>query len=178
MIVFHGSQQLFDTFDYGKIGLNGTSEGKGFYFTDSINIASRYGQNGYLYTVEFNGKKSLSSDKKTITRQQLKKYLLALDEKTEYLSNWGDKDYEGLEKVLNEAVRGEYEQSDNDVDLISGISNACGDMESSLSLVYELLGYDSIMLDAEWGNGQRIYIALTNDIINIVNVKELKVKVA
>jgi hypothetical protein len=175
MIVFHGSQQLFDTFDYSKIGLNGTSEGKGFYFTDSINIANGYGENGYLYAVEFNGKKSLSSDKKTITRQQLKKYLLALDEKTEYLSNWGDKDYEGLEKVLNEAVRGEYEQSDNDVDIISGISNACGDMETSLSLVYELLGYDSIMLDAEWGNGQRIYIALTNDIINIVNAKELKI---
>lgn len=175
MIVFHGSQQLFSTFDYSKIGLNGTSEGKGFYFTDSINIANGYGQNGYLYMVEFNGKKSLSSDKKTITRQQLKKYLLALDEKTEYLSNWGDKYYEGLEKVLNEAVRGEYEQSDNDVDIISGISNACGDMETSLSLVYELLGYDSIMLDAEWGNSQRIFIALTNEIINIVNVKELKV---
>ena len=175
MIVFHGSQQLFDTFDYSKIGLNGTSEGKGFYFTDSINIASGYGENGYLYAVEFNGKKSLSSDKKTITRQQLKKYLLALDEKTEYLSNWGDKDYEGLEKVLNKAVCGEYEQSDNDVDIISGISTACGDMETSLSLVYELLGYDSIMLDAEWGNGQRIYIALTNYIINIVNVKELKI---
>lgn len=175
MIVFHGSQQLFDTFDYGKIGLNGTSEGKGFYFTDSINVANHYGINGYLYTAEFNGKKSLSSDKKTITRQQLKKYLLALDEKTEYLSNWGDKDYEGLEKVLNEAVRGEYDQSDNDVDMISAISNTSGDMKTSLSLVYELLGYDSIMLDAEWGNGQRIYIALTNEIIDIVNVKELKV---
>jgi len=175
MIVFHGSQQLFDTFDYRKIGLNGTSEGKGFYFTDSINIANGYGRNGYLYAVEFNGQKSLSSDKKTITRQQLKKYLLALDEKTEYLSNWGDKDSDGVEKVLNEAIRGEYEQSDNDVDLISGISNASGDIETSLSLVYELLGYDSIIVDAEWGNDQRIYIALTNDIINIVNVKELKI---
>lgn len=175
MIVFHGSQQLFDTFDYSKIGLNGTSEGKGFYFTDSINVANHYGSNGYLYAVEFNGKKSLSSDKKTITRQQLKTYLLALDEKTEYLSNWGDKDSDGLEKVLNEAVRGEYDQSDNDVDLISGISNASGDLETSLSLVYKLLGYDSIILDAEWGNGQRLYIALTNDIITIVNVQEMKV---
>ncbi|WCK57436.1 hypothetical protein PP175_25555 (plasmid) [Aneurinibacillus sp. Ricciae_BoGa-3] len=175
MIVFHGSKEFFDTFDYSKIGLNGTSEGKGFYFTDSMSIASGYGENGYLYTVEFNGKKSLSSEKKTITRQQLKKYLLALDKETEYLSNWGDKDYEGLEKVLNEAVRGEYEQSDNDVDMISGIANTCGDMETSLSLVYQMLGYDSIIVDAEWGNGQRIYIALTNDIIEMVDVNTLNI---
>jgi len=174
MIVYHGSKQLFDVFDYNKIGLNGTSEGKGFYFTDSIGVATGYGQGGYLYTVEFNGKKSLSSDKKTITRQQLKKYLLALHEKTDYLSNWGEVAYEGLKKVLNEAVRGEYEPSDNDVDIISAIANTSGNMEVSLSLVYKILGYDSIVLDAEWGNGQKLYIALTNDIIEFVEVKELK----
>lgn len=175
MIVYHGSKQLFDTFDYNKIGENGTSEGKGFYFTDSINIAKGYGSDGYLYTVEFNGNKSLSSDEKTITRQQLKRYLLALDKETEYLSNWGDKDYEGIEKVLNEAVRGEYEQSDNDVDIISGIANACGDMKISLTLLHKVLGYDSIVTDADWGReDQQIYIALTNDIIKIVDVQELK----
>lgn len=175
MIVFHGSKNFFDVFDYSRIGLNGTSEGKGFYFTDSMSIASRYGESGYLYTVEFNGKKSLSSEKKTITRQQLKKYLLALDKETEYLSNWGDKDYDSLEKILNEAVRGEYEQSDNDVDMISGIANASGDIETSLSLLYKMLGYDSIVVDAEWGSGQRIYIALTNDIIKMVDVQTLKI---
>ncbi|PLS19124.1 hypothetical protein CVD28_01580 [Bacillus sp. M6-12] len=174
MLVYHGSKQLFEAFDYSKIGTNGTMEGKGFYFTDKKLIAEGYGQDGYLYTVEFNGKKSLHSDKKTITRQQLKKYLKELDKKTDYLSNWGDTAYDGLEKVLNEAVRGEYEQSDNDVDIIAGIANACGDMETSLTLLYQLLGYDSIVVDGEWGNGQRIYIALTNDIIKIVDVKELK----
>jgi hypothetical protein len=174
MLVFHGSKELFDVFDYNKIGLNGTMEGKGFYFTDKSSIAEGYAQGGVLYSVEFNGKKMLHSDKKTITRQHLKKYLKALDEKTGYLSNWGDKEYDGLEKVLNEAVRGEYENSDNDVDLISGIANASGDIEASLTLLYQLLGYDSIVVDAEWGNGQRIYIALTNDIIRIVDVEELK----
>jgi ADP-Ribosyltransferase in polyvalent proteins len=174
MIVYHGSKELFDVFDYNKIGLNGTSEGKGFYFTDSIDIANGYGDNGYIYTVEFNGKKSLSSDKKTITRKKLETYLLELHKKTDYLSNWGEIAFEGLEKVLNNAIMGEYEQSDNDVDIISSIANACGSMEISLSLVYKILGYDSIVLDAEWGNGQKLFIALTNDIIKIVNVKELK----
>lgn len=174
MLVYHGSKNLFEVFDYSKIGTNGTTEGKGFYFTDSMRVASGYGQDGYLYIVDFNGEKSLSSEEKTITPQQLRGYLLALHQETECLSNWGEVAYEGLERVLDEAVRGEYEQSDNDVDVISGIANASGNMELSLSLVYKVLGYDSIVLDAEWGKGQKLYIALTNDIIKIVDVKEIK----
>lgn len=170
MLVYHGSKELFEAFDYSKIGLNGTSEGKGFYFTDNKNIALGYGESGYVYTVEFKGKKSLSSDKKTITRQQFKKYLKALHEKTDCLSNYGDIDYEGLEKVLNEAVNCEFEYCDNDVDLISSVANGCGDIESSLTLVHQLLGFDSIVEDAEWGE-QRLYIALTNEIIEIMDVK-------
>lgn len=175
MLVFHGSKELFNVFDYNKIGLNGTMEGIGFYFTNKRAVAESYAKGGgHLYTVEFNGKKMLHGDKKTITRQQLKDYLKALDEKTEYLSNWGDKEYEGFEKVLMEAVRGEYEQSENDVDLISGIVHASGNAEVSLTLLYQLLGYDSIVVDAEWGGSQRLYIALTNDIIKIVEVQEVK----
>lgn len=173
MLVYHGSKELFELFDYSKIGTNGTTEGKGFYFTDNIGIATGYGQNGYLYIVEFNGTKTLNSEGKTITREQLKKYLLALHEETDYLSNWGEVGFEGLRNVLNQAVDGEYDSSDNDVDLISGIANASGNMEASLSLVYKVLGYDSIVLDADWGKGQKLYIALTNDIINIVDVKKL-----
>lgn len=174
MIVYHGSKELFKMFDYNKIGLNGTSEGKGFYFTDKIGIASGYGEGGYLYTVEFSGKKSLSSDERTITREELKRYLLALHEETDYLSNWGEIAREGLDKILNKAVDGEYEYSDNDVDIISSITNASGNMEVSLLLVYKILGYDSIVLDAEWGSGQKLYIALTNDIIKFVDIKEFK----
>lgn len=174
MLVYHGSKNLFDVFDYSKIGENGTMEGKGFYFTDSERIAKGYGQEGYLYTVEFSGKKSLSSDKKTISIQELKEYLKALDEKTDYLSNWGDVYSDGFEKVLNEAVYGEYDACDNDVDIISGIATASGDMEISLTLLYQLLGYDSIVLDANWGKSQHIiYIALTNDIIKIKEVVKI-----
>ncbi|MFF2531521.1 hypothetical protein ACFVS2_21675 [Brevibacillus sp. NPDC058079] len=173
-MVYHGSRELFEVFDYSKIGTNGTMEGKGFYFTDSVGVASGYGGDGYLYTVEFHSKKPLSSEKKTITKEGLKKYLLALHEATDYLFYWGDVACEGLEKVLNKAVSGEYDHSANDVDIISGIANASGNMEASLSLVYQVLGYDSIVLDADWGNGQKLYIALTNDIIQIIEVKELK----
>lgn len=176
MKVYHGSPARFEKFDYSKIGTNGTSEGKGFYFTDSKRIAEGYGQDGYLYTVNFKGKKSLSSDALTITREELKKFLIELDKETDYLSNWGDVSFDGLEKVLDEAIRGEYDTSDNDVDLISGIANASGSMEASLTILHKLLGFDSIVMDAEWGNGQKIYIALIHDVIELVEVKELKKK--
>lgn len=176
MKVYHGSPARFDKFDYSRIGTNGTSEGKGFYFTDSKGIAEGYGQDGYLYTVNFKGKKSLSSDSLTISREELKTFLIELDKETDFLSNWGEVSFEGLEKVLDNAIRGEYDTSDNDVDLISGIANSCGDMEASLTILHKLFGFDSIVMDADWGNGQKIYIALIQDVIEIVEVKELKKK--
>lgn len=173
MKVYHGSPARFETFDYSKIGTNGTREGKGFYFTDRKGIASGYGEGGYLYTVNFKGQKSLSSDKLTISRNELKLLLTELDKETDYLSNWGDIEFEGLEKVLEEAIRGEYDSSDNDVDLIAGIANASGNMEASLMLVYKLFGFDSIVMDSDWGNSTKVFIALVNDIIEIIEIEDL-----
>lgn len=173
MKVYHGSNQLFDKFDYEEIGTNGTSEGQGFYFTDNEDVAHGYGQNGYIYTAEFNGKKSLSSNSKTITRKQLAIYLTELNNQVDYLSNWGEVDYDGFDKVLKDAVEGEYDNNDNDVDIICGIANSCGDMETSLKLIYKLFGYDCIICDAEWDN-QRLYIALVNDIIKIEKVEQVR----
>jgi len=177
MKVYHGSKSNFDQFNHDYIGANGTSEGIGFYFTDSKRIAEGYAEKGYLYTVEFNGKKSLSSTSKTITKSQLKKFLKILNTKRDYLSNYGDIEYEGLQKVLNEAVENEYNINDNDVDLICGICHGLGNSETCLTTLYNVLGYDSIVLDAIWGltkDGmtQRLYIALVNEAFNIVEVKK------
>lgn len=172
LVVYHGSKNAFDKFDYNRIGQNGTSEGIGFYFTDSYDIAHHYSKNGYLYTVEFNGQKPLSFESKTIKKNDLEKYLKKLDSANGYLSNYGDVDYRGINAVLKEAVNCEYENNNNDVDLICGICHASGDTETCLTLLYKTLGYDSIITEADWGAGslskhQILYIALTNDIIKI-----------
>ena len=175
MIVYRGSPALFEDFCFDQIGTNGTQEGKGIYFTDNKRIAKAYGENGYLYTVEFRSKKQLNHESKTITKAAFKKYLAALDKETEYLSNWGDTATSGFENVLNLAVDAEYEASDNDVDLIGGICNASGSTETSLAVLYQTLGYDGIVMEAEWGK-QTLYIALTKEILTILNTEATEPK--
>lgn len=174
-IVYHGSMVKFDKFDHTKIGLNATSEGYGFYFTDQKSIAEAYATNGYLYTVNFKGKKSLSSTEKTITKLQLKKFIEVLHNIGEcgFLWDYGDITTEGYNNVLAEAVRLEYNGNDNDVDLIASICNVYGNKEP-LRVLYHLFGYDHIKMIAEWNHNldsdNVLYIALVNDIIDIVDI--------
>ena len=177
-IVYHGSKVQFDKFDHSFIGKNATAEGYGFYFTDIKEIAEAYAQNGFLYTVKFNGKKSLSSTKKTITKTQLKKIIEQLHRSHEcgYLWDYGDIGTQGYNSVLAEAINLEYNGNDNDVELIASICNVYGSKEP-LQILYNMFGYDHIKTVAEWNHGldeeQTLYIALVNDIINIVDVKKM-----
>lgn len=173
MIVYHGSKNKFDKFDYDKVGTHATSEGFGFYFTDSKQIAEGYGFEGFLYTVEFTGKKSLSSAKKTITKAQLRKFLKRLDEMGQFLSNYGDTEYEGFNKVLNEAVNSVYNWADDDVEMICGICNAYGGKEDPLQELYKMFGFDSVVLKADWGKEHTIHIATVHEAYRIIQVEEL-----
>lgn len=181
--VYHGSPSLFDKFDHSKIGSShATSEGYGFYFTDIKQIAHAYASDtktGYLYTVNLDIKKSLSPEKLTITRSQLKRFIEALHKHDNlyFLSNYGDIDHEGYNKVLNEAVNNNYDYNDNDVDLIASICNVYGSKEP-LQVLYNTLGYDHIKMVAEWNHNldtdNTLYIALVNDIIEIEKVEKIK----
>lgn len=173
MEVYHGSPNLFEVFDYSRIGQNGTSEGYGFYFTDNLEVAKSYATNGYLYTVELKGQKPLSFHKLTITKKKLRRLLIVLNDQNEYLSNFGDVNFEGLESVLDKAVEIMYDTVDNDVDLVGGIINSYGDVGEVLKNLHATLGYDYIKTTAEWGS-QTLYIALIPDIIKIQDVKSIR----
>lgn len=160
------------------MGLNGTSEGFGFYFTDSKHIASGYAFEGFLYTIEFLGKKSLSSTKKTITKQQLRKLFARLDEMDNFLANYGEVDFDGYNKVMNEAVNSTYEWADDDVEMICGICNAYGGKEEPLQELYKLFGYDCIEVQSEWGSEpHKIYIATVHESYKILSVEKFQASV-
>lgn len=171
MMVYHGSQNLFDSFDYNRIGENGRSEGNGFYFTDSLKVAETYGEKGgYIYEVEFSGKKPLSDKKVTITKGGLSKIFLALHESEDILSNYDDVDYYGIHSVLRKTLESTFEYCHNDVDIFVELCNVSGGTEEVARLFHKILGYDCIVIDnPTWGN-QKIYIATVSDIIKIKKV--------
>ena len=170
MELFHGSKNKFKKFSYDFIREHGTSEGIGFYFTDKKEIADHYGADGYTYVIDFQGKKELSGTERIISDSDLKKYLMALNEKREILSNWGDVNWEGIDSVLSSAIEN-FEYEDNDLDIICGICNACGDFETPLKTLYDTLGYDYTSTVADWGGKQKIYVAFV-ECFTIKNIIE------
>lgn len=96
----------------------------------------------------------------TIDANSFALFLKALDPSgDDYLSNWGEVDYEGYDVVLNRAVEMEISGSDNDVDLISGVIQAQGrNAEFVNKILKQVLGYDGIIINNPiWGEGQTIY---------------------
>ena len=169
MLVYHGSNNLFKEFDYSRIGETGTAEGQGFYFTDSLDVANMYSEKGgYIYECEFSGKKSLNSEKITLKRSEIKKILLALHSENDILSNWDDVEHYGLNKVLNMAIEN-IMLCNSDVEIYGSLCNITDDIELISKTFNRILGYDSIVLKADWAN-QYIYIATIPEIIRIVNV--------
>lgn len=175
MQLYHGSPNKFKKFDTSRLRTNGSLEGLGFYFTTSIDIAMGYAQNGYLYTAELDCKKGLSDNKRTMTRHELKVLLIELDKRTNYLSNYGDIQFETYNVILDRALTSEYDYNDTDTEIIGSIYNSDGENHEILTLIYEMLGYDHIKSTPSWGlqYNQSIIIALTNDIISIKRVEKV-----
>lgn len=183
-VVYHGSPADFNEFSLKYLGTNGTQEGYGFYFTDSKRIAEGYSKgegnsNGRLFETYLDIKKPLSDTEVTMSRAQFRKLLIELNnqvdadgENLDILSNYGDVEWEGFNKVLNYAIELEYDGNDNDVDIIHSLINSSGNMETVFNVLREVTGYDGIIVkEAEWGGDQTIYIAFhPEQIKNIDNL--------
>ena len=171
-LVYHGSPEEFKEFDYKRIGTNGTTEGFGFYFTDTKRIAYNYGEKGCVMAAYLHGK-ALHGNEVTMSRDEYKKLVTYLDEENDYLSNYGEKDFEGYQTVFNRAMM-DYEQCDSDSELIGSLINANGSAEMVLFAVYQLLGYAYLVEhETSWGNGQKVYTAFANEVIEIVETEKI-----
>lgn len=172
---FHGSPYLFDTFDYDRIGTNGKSEGVGFYFTNNLKIAKQYATNGYLYKARLktNPSRGLSDNEKKMTREECKRLLEALHDRIELLWDYGDISWEGYEKVLENAVQLVYETANTDSELIASLYNGAGYNEKILHTVKDVLNYDHLISQADWGN-QTLCIVMDKDIIDIQAIEQIQ----
>lgn len=152
-VLYHGTPNEFTKFSYDFIGSNGTALGKGFYLTDNIDIAEGYttrdGKQGQVMKLYANITKPMSLEEKTISKTDFKKFIEAVDKKTDnqFLSDYGDIDYEGYDNVLNTALDS-YDYSDNDVDLIHDVLNTASlSWKDGFRLLKDTLGYDGVISD-------------------------------
>lgn len=167
-VVYHGTPFDFNKFSYDFVGANGTALGKGFYLTDSLSMAKGFSKEGkepmQLYV---NITNPMSLNEKTISKQQFKEYVKAVAKADEYyLYDYIDVDLVGFSNAINAAVDGQYEYSDNDVDLIHGVLNTSTlNWEEGFRILNKVLGYDGVIkhydngIDAAEGSSD-VYVAL------------------
>lgn len=178
-VVYHGTPFDFNKFSYDFVGTNGTSLGKGFYLTDSLSMAKGFSKEGkepmQLYV---NITNPMSLNEKTISKQQFKEYVKAVAKADEYyLYDYIDVDLVGFSNAINAAVDGQYEYSDNDVDLIHGVLNTSTlNWEEGFRILNKVLGYDGVIKHYDNGiyaaeGSSDVYVALfPEQIKNVDNI--------
>ena len=162
LIVYHGTGNKFHTFDYSKVGNNGRSEGQGFYFTTDKDTAQGYKRDdGDLLEVYISIQKPLDFNAKSFSKIELKKLINAIikeqakngiSTRDGFLSNYGDIEYEGLNKVINEIINSIVE--DSALDQMGGIVGSGVGVEELNKAVTTSLGYDGIISHGFGGYGK------------------------
>lgn len=151
--VYHGTGAQFNEFSYDYLGKNGTSYGKGFYFSDSAEYSSGYvNGDGRLMEVYLSIKKPLNTSKLTMSKAQVRSFLSALSKyKTEDginpLSDYADIDSYGVNSAINAALELEYDSNNNDVDIVHSIFNSISgiELQDYYKILKDTLGYDGII---------------------------------
>jgi hypothetical protein len=168
LTMYHGTDAIFNVFDYTKIGTQGVSEGAGFYFTNSQDVAKGYGS---PLEVNLSIQKPLAYDAKPFTRSVLQRLIkrVAEIESVEtgmgigdgFLSNYGDINYEGFNSVLRDATESMVNE-EAALDQISSIINSGVSIETVNKAVTEVTGYDGVVskgFSNEGSEDNTIYVA-------------------
>lgn len=156
--LFHGTPKVFGDFEYHTTGKGDDALGAGFYFSEDPEIANGYTgwneEGGNVRPARITMDKPIIVDhdghttQKTLTRMQIRKLImLAPDYINDGLTNFGDPSYEGVEKVMREAINAYDHSGDDLLDQISAINNDFyhRDIELLAPAVKKVTGYDGII---------------------------------
>lgn len=164
-VVYHGSGNKFTEFKHSKIGAHGTSLGKGFYFTEDVNLASSFQQeSGQLLKGYLDIKKPLVDGEKTIKKAEVTKlikaiceaeakYLVENDEydnindaiKDTFISNYVNTYVTPMANAYREMAEQVYRYNDSDADIIGELINGGAGASRVLREVRNMLGYDGVI---------------------------------
>ena len=178
-VVYHGSGVEFTEFSYDFMSTHGSSEGQGFYFTDSENMANGYRQNGAkLMKGYLDIKKPLSDSKVTVKRSELAKLLKAIDPTgDDVLINYDPSGGIGYpsQAWYNRALAGTVDSmlryNESDSEILADIANSGAGTEVVVRTARSLLGYDGYIVSGKY-DGATVYVAFeSNQFKNIDNLK-------
>ncbi len=175
-VVYHGTKAKSEkgfAFDYSRI--MGRNEGAGFYFTDSKQVASGYGQDGTVLESYLSLQKPMAYDHPAFDKPVLKKLVTRIAEmeaekqgadiEDGFLANYGDARSEGLNSTIAKAVEGLAPES-TALDQISGIVGSGVPPEIVNRAVTEVTGFDGVVAKGfsnagagAHGVDQNIYVA-------------------
>ena len=165
-VVYHGSTNKFTEFKHSKIGVHGTSLGRGFYFTEDTNLASSYYQEGgQLLQGYLDIKKPLVDGAKTISKTDVTKLIKAICEseakylvendgsydnvndaiKDTFISNYVNTYNTPMANAYREMAEQVYRYNDSDADIIGELINGGAGAARVLGEVRKALGYDGVI---------------------------------
>ncbi|MDD7753818.1 MAG: hypothetical protein PUJ51_04855 [Clostridiales bacterium] len=162
LTMYHSTDADFSTFTYDNLGKTGLAYGEGFYFTDSEKAKKAYGKN--TKTVYLDISKPMEIGKRTMTKNDFKKLVEAVNERT---NGQVEADYGNINDALQV-----YEYGGDDIDLVNELKNESGLSNAEYySLLRETLGYDGIKANNKTnGEDGNYWIAFnSNQIKNIDN---------
>lgn len=162
LTMYHSTDADFSTFTYDNLGKTGLAYGEGFYFTDSEKAKKTYGKN--TKTVYLDISKPMEIGKRTMTKNDFKKLVEAVNERT---NGQVEADYGNINDALQV-----YEYGGDDIDLVNELKNESGLSNAEYySLLRETLGYDGIKANNKTnGEDGNYWIAFNpNQIKNIDN---------
>lgn len=177
-VLYHGSPYDFDQFNLDKVGENGTAQGRGIYLSPNKDLADMYAswksrpKSATLYEVQVKLDKPLSTDKMTVTKEQLSKIISKLDDQYGLLSSINDVDYFGRDAVKSEAMD-LFSQNENDVDLINDLGSTLGDFKNTAKVFEEVGGYTHIVSENQTRMDDTVITVLNPDNLKILSKEEI-----
>lgn len=174
-VVYHGTDNVFDTFSFDKIGRNGMAEGVGFYFTDSLQTAQGYGKNILKCHIELN--KPITADTKKLTPNQIGRIIneatkiesemYGSDLKDTFLSNCVDTYSNPWKYCIDRAVGMIYSKSKSNVEMLNELAFIAGNEVTNRAII-KATGYDGIISTAP-EREETYYIVFTPEQITVLD---------
>lgn len=180
LVVYHGSKSIFTVFDTGRIGLNGSQEGQGIYFTDNKDFAEGYSDGkGQLLKGYLNIQKPLSDSEVTLTRKEVEQIIRKVDPSgDDLLANYSyDSRYYGTDKhglwyesALKTTLDSVMGYSETDSEIMAELANAGAGSAQVLKILFDEFGYDGYIVKGKYKD-TNVYVAFdSSQFKNVTNI--------